>query len=266
MNPSTPSRLRSLFFCLLLPAAVSGAADAVEPIFTIPLDNELPVGVDLHEPPDAEPLPLGPKGSGVSGAPDSVAFDNTSATGMGYEHRGVENQGRLIFAPPPLPELADISSFTICGWFQAEEVDGSRTGARLVSTRRELKAPGIELLFQRTALCVLINDQSFESAKLQVNAGEWTFFAVTADFASNSVKFFIGNQYDAVALIDERTTEPGTHISAESPSLAIGNSPQYTRPFKGLVDRVRIFATGSGPEAALDETQLEAIRAADSPQ
>lgn len=239
------------------------AESAPEPLFIVPLNGELPVEFVLQEPPDGENLPLGPPGSGLSGKPESVSFDNTSATGMGYDHHGTENVGRLLHASAP--ELAEISSLTLCGWFRTD-LAKSASGARLVSSRSQLDVPGFELQLQIGRLALHFNDQKVTSEKLPVEMSEWTFLAVSVDGNSGLVQFYFGSSWDRVQKLGEGFIEPGSHISSNSPVLSIGNMIQFTRPFHGLIDRVRVFASSNGGEGALSEEQLEKIRLEDLDQ
>jgi len=235
---------------------------AIEPLYTIPLNNRLPDGFELLEPQDGKNLPLGSPGSGLSGKPDSVSFDNTTATGMGIGKTTSPNTGRVIVYNGPSENLQSISSFTVCGWLKTDELNGS--AARLVTSRTGANQQGFDVVFQFGCLQLYLDGQKLSLGSKFILDGEWAFFAVTADLPNNLARCYSGTSDGEIVLLAETPLDSNTQISQKGARLIIGNVfPGRDRPFKGFLDRIRVFAVESGSEGNLSKSDLEAIRFAD---
>lgn len=206
-------------------------------------------------------IPLTPSGGGVTGRPGDYAFDNRSATAMGSEGTGAV----VNTAEPPSPFPTDMMSMTWSGWFRAV---GQPLGnsARLI--QRIGGTQGFMLFGGKPGrLAIQLNGHSSGTNTTVVSGDhytrvdEWVFFAVTYDgsLLTDNVRFYVGSQTTPVRLVDTRTLALGPVRTNTGPTY-FGNSESGSRPFKGLLDDVRIFGSEHTSAAALPPVQLEALR------
>lgn len=243
----------------------SRASEIPTPLFVIPQDNMISPGFEIVEPEGSDLRPLGEPGSGLSGKPDAIAFDNTSATGMGMGHQNIgPNVGRIIRNSEPLTQLHSIISFTVCGWLKVPDTSGS--GARILATRSQNRHSGLDLLFANGEIYLQINEQYITPtpSAFDINPDVWIFFAVTVDLPAGVVRFYEGNEFNPVRLVAEMPIEGEPEMRNEAAILSVGNHVhQLQRPFRGFLDHVRVFSSDFDASSSLDIEQLEAIREAD---
>ena len=213
-------------------------------------------------------------GTGVSGKPWDRAFDGTSATGMGKSKaENGNNRGPVAVAVADTAALSSLVSYTISGWMRT--TTPIESVARIVvctvvgryNSVLELRATPVP-----GGLTVDLSESiDTKEAKRQNSAlnylyhDEWTFFAVTfaasGDKKTNAMEFFIGTKDDpiqraGVSVYNGKTPE-------DMGVLAIGNIKNGLRPFKGLLDNIRIHGSVKDASGALTMAQLEALRKGD---
>jgi hypothetical protein len=207
-------------------------------------------------------LHAGP-GSGVSGAPQDLAFDNTTSNGIVNASHG---QHVVDFDP-----IDSLSAFTLAGWFKlpstATESIGRQDALIENGTISVLDAPGgfrlrggavadsgrLELRVNR--------DFMVESSRVYTEIGEYVNFAVTYDGtkSTNNVQFFKGTTTSPLTLVDTLTLNAGV-VAPEAIPLSIGvtrTSGLTINPFNGLLDNIRIWDT------VVPLAGLEGVRQAD---
>jgi hypothetical protein len=211
------------------------------------LQNSAGAATDLHSA-DA---------GGVSGLPGDTAFDNTASTGMGNAGTG----GRGTHAD--WNALDGLKSFTLSGWFKASSPIGN--AARLFD--KAVGATGFTLFGDGGGLRLVVNGANAgtvgTSSYKAVNS--WVFFAVTYDgtLAANNLKYYVGTKTSAVALLATQTLNKGPALG-NTLAFSIGNiSSSFNRPFDGLLDNMRLFASPTDNKGVLSQAALESYRASD---
>lgn len=216
-------------------------------------------GVDLHS------SGTGASTRGPSNTVGDLAFDNTSATGMGSAGTG----GKAVVSGTQI--FGGLTQFTVTGWYNASAATGS-SGARLFTTN-----DGREALYfaGATGLTLAVNGANAPTGTTTVSStntftttGAWVFFAVTYDgtLTSNNVKFYSGGS-DSVtgSAIGAGTgsANAGT-LAATSTTLNIGGTTANNRPFDGLMDDFRIYS-GVLNLAAVEAIRIDGITAIPEP-
>jgi hypothetical protein len=198
---------------------------------------------DLHTPP----------GGGVSGMAGDRAFDNTASTGMGKGSVGGN-------AEIPANSFGPMDSFTYECWYKASEVPASL--ARLVDANSflvEANSAGGVFNFEVNGI------YADSPAGSYTETNQWIFFAVTYDGTKtdNNVAFYKGTMNTAVMQVGGYLSLDGSSVSDPS-TLTVGNwSGSDIRPFKGYIDDLRLFSSGTDSSGVLTATQLENIRETD---
>lgn len=200
-------------------------------------------------------------GAGVSGAASDRAIDFSSATGMGMGSSG------------PFARLDDadaarifdgLTSFTVSGWIKAEEVIGNTVEfLHKMGLNEEGFDSGWKVtLVPKGRLRLFVNDKNIVSERSDwARPGEWVFFAITYDgtLKSNNASFYFGTKNDPVILSSKQTMVAGP-VKPNDVMLFLSRPD---RPFRGLIDNIRIHGAAGGSEGALSDKQLESIRASD---
>ncbi len=228
---------------------------------------------------------LGASGSGVSGLSTDRALDLSAATGMG----GTTNFGGGA-AGTSLAGVAGFSgaiSMTIAGWYYVVGEAPINSNSNLVSTSASEK--GFRVVGNTNSRLQLYyggegykdsngnaSSKSFSSATNGPWAatGEWIFFATTIEITDTQtlVRFYSGavdgevtsrgqTTYTHVVDEDEGILELGDFVPGTAP-LTIGNfaNASTSRPFKGYIDNIGLWASATDASGALTLSQLEALR------
>jgi hypothetical protein len=190
---------------------------------------------------------------GPSGSAGDYAFDLTSSTGMGS---GSTGPGGLTAATST--NLANLTSLTVTGWFNASSVIGN--GARLLDATAGTPT-GFNLESTGTAgtLSLALNNTAYSSnTGAYAAVGSWVFFAATYDSVSGTIDFYTGTTSSG------GVTEVGSDAASAGlitgQKLAIGNVYSgYARPFKGDLDNLEIFGSTTDSSGALSLSQLDAV-------
>ena len=224
----------------------------------------------------------GVAGTGVSGAANDIAFDNSNFTapgaspvpsGMGSNG----NAGSALSAGIVSGLNNALTSFTVTGWFKSTPASGLNFSARLIDCGTG--APEIAILGTRGGeIQFLINGQKAYSNNSYNQAAVWTFFAVAYDSTAGAATFYVGYRpQDSVPGVSSPvvtsiggensggtggavpfSSNPGT--ATFTGPLDVGNSISAgtgnNRGFAGLLDDFAIYGT------ALTQAQLELIRQA----
>lgn len=192
--------------------------------------------------------------TGVSGLPGDRAFDNSSASGMGSLGTG----GKAL--APDLDAVDGLVSFTLQGWFRCTTLANNR--ARFF----DKKSGNTSFLLAVTNgyLTLEVNGTATDARTNYTDLNTWVFFAATYDSTAltNQARFFKGTAGSAVELTDADTLSRGTAL-ANSVALNVGNAAAGDRPFKGLLDNMRIYGSKTDGRGALNIAQLEWLRVKD---
>ncbi len=206
-------------------------------------------------------------GTGVSGAPSDLAFDNTASTAMGNAGGSVQGPAGQI--------TNSLKSFTLTGWMKNAATTGS--GGRIFFNDQFGTPWGRQLYWNVGGVLALqvgdgstLSTYSSLSSTYSAAAGTstpWVFFAVTFDANVNKVNFYLGDTSSSVTLANTLTSTQTTSDTANSNSFGIGNSQQdwggYIA-FDGMLDNIRLFGAVTGSTGALTLSELETIRFADA--
>ncbi len=187
----------------------------------------------------------------------SVAIDGVQ--GAGDRHLDTQasagSYGRHAAA---VAALSGVSQFTFAGWINTSNVGqgGGRIFDLLTGTS------GYHLVGQPSgALRLVVDGISADSATGLLEADTWIFVAVTYDgtAASNNVRFHKGGKLTAVATSTVASLNAGP-TNAQSVRFTVGKDDGLASgTFAGRFDNLRLY------DRVLTETDLEALRAADSP-
>jgi len=199
--------------------------------------------------------------TGISGATNDRAIDFSSATGMGM---GSSGPFARIEDADTARILDGLTSFTVSGWIKAEEVIGNTVEFlhKMGRNKEGLDSGWKVTLVPKGRLRLFVNDQNLISERSDwARPGEWVFFAITYDgtLKSNNASFYFGTKNDPVILSSSQTLVAGP----TKPNDVMLFLSRPDRPFRGLIDNIRIRGATSGSEGALSEKQLESIRASD---
>ncbi len=282
MNPSKPMRIGSRAARLaagLLAAIILGeTARAADPIlhytFNTPGTNAPSTGTDTT------PLYLlasagvytnlhGGPGSGTTGQPGDRCLDFSSATGMGSG-----DTGPLAKHLASVDSIKDLKSFTQSGWYKT-----SHPGELPVQYARMLEnywagwgsqlnagGGGSELY-----MTILDDGPDFGASSPAASfnqANTWYFFAVTYDgtLSTNNVRFYRGylnaieaGAKPAFACLSTNTIDEGTVLMPNGAILAVGNSLEFNRPFRGYFDNIRVYGSKTDASGVLTDSEVEAI-------
>jgi len=199
----------------------------------------------------ALPARIGGPGSGVSGKPEDLAFENTAANGMGG--RATEEAGGA-FSVPEGAGARGLQTMTVALWFKTALGQKLGSGVRLA-----ILGNAWAVLSGAPGRCELSISGS-RSAKSAIDdyaeEGEWVFFAATFDADSQVVSFFKGTSQNPVREVGA-VTDYGVRMNNQPGPLTIGNTPALNRPFNGCLDNFRLWAS------ILDISDLEALRQSD---
>lgn len=217
----------------------------------------------FSEDPKAELLTV--PGGGVSRKPSDRALDNSASLGMGGTKQ-TPGKGGGALVSRGATRLDGALSFTVQGWFRSETDLVPSNYARLIHSHRMSvlfdSAEGQGLVLSTDKGSVLCQDAALR------RPGRWVFFAVAHDGTrpGDNVFFYAGTETEPVRLVGTGSLKPGALRPAlpNSP-LVVGNVVDGDRPFDGLIDNIRIWASTDGADALLDQTRLEELRKTDAP-
>jgi len=165
----------------------------------------------------------------------------------------------------PLKSLEGLRSFTICGWARPTSLSTGRGGNR-IAFNLDYNKCGFDLVHHRSgALRLAVNQWPDkvrnDSSPRKLQAGKWTFFAVTYDCArkSDNVGWYFGGPKTPASL-DKTTSHNAGPTGSPSGPLTVGNYNETIhnhgtdRQFRGQLHAVQIFGskTDSGGALGLD--------------
>lgn len=199
----------------------------------------------------------GDAGQGVTGADNDGALDLSESTAMGAAGHG----GLAVIKPAP---IGDLKSFTVCGWIKPATDIGDK--ARLFEATAGNDGLVVLCGPQPGALGLMVNGRGGPGSPEGAYSGQdkWIFFAITYDSTSTqgTATYYVGSPAEAVTQIGTSELPAGSVAATSSPAY-VGNSGGFERPFKGLMDNFRLFGSMEDGSGALEEAEIEAIRAGD---
>ncbi|EMI28449.1 choice-of-anchor Q domain-containing protein [Rhodopirellula europaea] len=202
----------------------------------------------------------GGPGSGVSGAADDFAFDNTASNGITGASRGEH--------AADFDGIDALDAFTLSGWFMLPSTATESIGRQdaLIEngviassgTPSGFRLRGGDRADSGTLQLTVNGRSAVESSDAYTEIGEYVFFAVSYDGTATeeNVKFYKGTVGSGVQLVDTFSLDAGPVVNENIP-LTIGvtqTSGLTLNPFNGLLDNIRIDSS------AVDVSQLESIR------
>lgn len=176
----------------------------------------------------------------------------------------------------PIDDLRGLRSFTILGWLKPESLQAGSGGNRIVFCLNGDRS-GIDLVGHADGRLRLAVNQwpdavQNDSSPGRLQAGRWTFFAVTYDSTrpADNVAWYFGPPMDApgqadVAL-DRRTSYSVGPIDPDIGPLAIGNFNAtmhgygLDRQFRGEIRGLQIYGSRAGGRGALDAAAIGSSR------
>ncbi len=258
---------------ILLLGTVSLSADSVPLLqwnfnegggdFSINSGSAGPADLYLVSPNGDKGFGFTPDAQGVSGKAGDYAFDLNSATGMGATTPNSGGPAGVVWTNATgTAALSGLSSFTLTGWLKPD-VNINRAARIIVAGPIALMA-GTE---DRLTLQVNGTVGSEQSQNDYAAVGSWIFFAVTYDGTRdmNNVTFYVGSPAAGSLFPAGTTTLAAGKLKAFAGQLLVGNNATAataSRPFKGLMDNLAIYASPENATGALTVEQIEAVRAA----
>ena len=218
------------------------------------LNNNATTATDLH----------GANGSGVTGQAGDYALDLSSPT----------SQGTGPFtARTTRPQVQGLTSFTISGFFKADEVIGS--SARLFALIDGSGNTAIQV--SATANGVLgFNVDTTASGTASPSSynevGQWDYFAITYDGTktTSNVVFYKGTTgaSPTFSTVATQTVNQGAvDTLANSTFFAyIGNNNSGVRQFDGLLDNIQLYGSAADASGALSASDVQGIFTAAVPE
>ncbi|MDF3057268.1 MAG: anchor protein [Rariglobus sp.] len=210
---------------------------------------------------------------GVGGATGDRSFDLSAATGMG-------NSGGAWTGPYASSTTAgnvfnSASSFTIAGWYNAASAPAG--GARL------LQSSNLILFFNAgtvvlqtsatntvtsvgTVLGSTATKVSSSGDTITTPAGQWVFLAVTFDGTgtNKTATFYQGSTSASASLSSQSVVYTTTNAAlGNNATLSLGGnatSGSNVRPFDGLFDDIRVYASTVDGSGALGSSAINDIR------
>ena len=205
-------------------------------------------------------------GPGVRAGTDGM--DNTSASGMGSHG---EDDGGLAYAnedDQPDRPLNNMESLTFTGWFRTGEV--FENDAFLIGQPNTFHVFGrddefrVDLRTQDDTSRWIISSEPWHKEQ-----DRWVFYAVTFDGrvdgseeAPNAHLYYGYADSDGITL-DATAGLPAGHVRNVSHEMVVANNFFGNRPFQGLMDYVRLYASKVDGAGALSQEEIEAIWAQD---
>lgn len=255
---------------MLLAAWVVVPSSAQEPIveyqFNVPGTNLASTGqvtdesasLNSRNPGNTAQQYNGEPGAGLTGDRDDFALDFSDATGMGINFEG---GWARVGSNDVLPELDELQSYTVQGWFKTAE------GQPIGNTVELMQSHGKEGGWKLTAvdpgkLRLFVDGENVIASDPAWNTGgEWVFFAATYDGSQkkDNVRFYVGSKEEEVRLVSTHDLARGK-VDRDRSRLMV-NRPD--RPLKGLYDNVRVYGSKDDASGALDVEAIEKIRAQD---
>jgi len=172
----------------------------------------------------------------------------------------------------PLKELEGLRSFTICGWVGPSSLQVGSGGNRIVFNLNYNRS-GFDLVhLQDGRLRLAVNEWPDrvrnDSSPGRLQAGKWTFFAVTYDATKqeNHVCWYCGGP-GSPATLDKKTTYRAGPTGTESGPLTVGNYNRTIhkhgtdRQFRGRLHGIQIFGSKIGADGALDLQAVQRLQA-----
>jgi chitodextrinase len=172
---------------------------------------------------------------------------------------GVTPANYFVESSAIIPELQNLSTFTITGWVNAKSNVAGSGGNRIVSWINN-GGDGVDLVMENNGRLRLgVDGWPDHSIAYTANgritidpqggADNWIFFAVTYDSNSGEVKWYIGNNSGTLIPDGGAILQAGA-VGSNIAKLAIGafnsatrNPTTYDRMFRGLIDDIQIYGS-----------------------
>ena len=226
-----------------------------------------PAVMELKDAAGASAALISADGAGVSGKKGDLAFDLSSATGMGASSPLFSGPaGSVSGSEAGLKALSGLKSLTVAGWL--------RPATPLVAAARIVVTSVFGLQAgSKNQLQFALNrpDGSPLFVNSEANYSDvdtWMFFAVTFDGtqSSDNVKFYMGSPTGTVDAAGTGTIA-ADQLGTMSGGILVGNNAAKNgiRPFVGLIDNLAIYGAADAT-GALTQEQIEAVRAASLPK
>ncbi|MDR1282508.1 MAG: LamG domain-containing protein [Opitutaceae bacterium] len=226
------------------------------------------IAADLH----------GADASGVSGKPGDYAF----ATGADRMSNigGTNGQGGTVILTDAWASLNGLRSWTLQGWYKTEAAlptGGNSVPLFTLDTRLTI---GFSAGAFSITSAVAANQGAdggttgnslTSTAPVLYTESAWVFVAVTWDGATGLLSLYAGTENDkTVAPVTSASIASG-YLGLRQPDathperdiVIVGDGTGYNRPFKGLMDNVRIYGDRTGSGGALALTALQSLMTAD---
>lgn len=210
-------------------------------------------GVELH----------GAAGTGVTGASGDRGLNLSQPTGQGANPGG----NGPYTARVTRPQIQGLTSFTLSGFFKADEVIGG--SARLFSFSNDV---GPAFYVSATANGVLgfnVDAGGTSSPAAYTEVGQYVYFAITYDGSKSidNVKFYKGTTgaNPTFSTVATQTVDVGAvdNFTGTSPYfLYLGNNNSGIRQFDGYLDNVEIYGSATDGTGALSAADVQGIYAA----
>lgn len=200
-------------------------------------------------------------GEGVSGKPGDYAFNNSEAEGMG------DRPGGVVMIPYDVNLIDGATSFTITGWYKTTEGTPIENNAVLLNLGSDDKTCGIILRAHNRGTAALqgrVNGELLVVSPLNAfpETNRWVFFAFTCDLTRTGEigsYLYHGSEENEVAIVAKGKSELSKVVGKDKP-ISIGAISNGSKPFKGLLDNIRIYISSQDGSAALPLKKLEEIR------
>jgi hypothetical protein len=172
-----------------------------------------------------------------------------------------------------LEDVRGLRSFTVMGWLKPESLQVGSGGNRILFCLNKDRS-GIDLVCHADGRLRLAVNQwpdsvRNDSAPGKLQAGKWTFFAVTYDAGAtrDNVSWYFSPPVDAPApvtvALDRKTSYPAGSVEADIGPLVIGNFNEtmrgygLDRQFRGEIRALQLFGSRVSGRGALALEQIK---------
>jgi hypothetical protein len=213
------------------------------------LKDKLGAATDLH----------GAAGSGVSGLPGDLAFNNTASTMGGTSSTAT---GGVARQPGKQGTVDGLTSFTVSGWFKT---DTSQVGNNAILINN-LTTGGFMVRSATNGTLTLEMAGGFVTTPATYTAiGSWVFYAVSYNgtATSNNVTFYQGTTSSAPVQVGSTLSLNSGGTGTTTDPISIGNGSLFNRAMDASMDDTRVYGATSGTGGVLTLADLNGIWSSD---